>query len=345
TGVGTGCGDLNADGFTDLAVGARQADPGGRENAGETYVLFGPLAPGTLELATDADLTLNGVDEYDLSGYGLDGGDLNQDGTMDLVVGAWAADSGGQLDAGEAYILFGPLAAGTAELATAADAIVHGVDPLDHMGIDARIRDVNQDDVADLLLGATTADPGGRVDAGEAYIVYGPLTAGTVALADIVDVIVAGINQQDYFGIGLAAGDITADGIIDLIFGAFRADPEGRPNAGETYVMIGGTTCAGREATLIGTAGDDVLTGTAGDDVIVALAGNDTVAGLDGNDWLCGGPGNDRYSGGAGTDRIIGEAGRDIADCGPDDDYMDGGAGIDVAMATCESTINVEVTP
>jgi hypothetical protein len=34
-------GDVNADGIGDLVVGARGAAPGGREDAGNTYVLFG----------------------------------------------------------------------------------------------------------------------------------------------------------------------------------------------------------------------------------------------------------------------------------------------------------------
>src|SRR5687767_6153775 len=38
-------------------------------------------------------------------------------------------------------------------------------------------------------------------------------------------------------------------------------------------------TCAGRPATVVGTAGDDRLVGTSGDDVITAGAGDDRVRG------------------------------------------------------------------
>ena len=37
-------GDINGDGVDDLAIGARYADPGGRESAGETYVVFGRVS-------------------------------------------------------------------------------------------------------------------------------------------------------------------------------------------------------------------------------------------------------------------------------------------------------------
>ena len=51
--------------------------------------------------------------------------------------------------------------------------------------------------------------------------------------------------------------------------------------------------CNGRPATVVGTAGDDLLKGTESDDVIVGLAGNDRMVGLGGNDTMCGRDGDD----------------------------------------------------
>jgi Ca2+-binding RTX toxin-like protein len=73
----------------------------------------------------------------------------------------------------------------------------------------------------------------------------------------------------------------------------------------------GGDVCRGQTATIVGTAGADVLHGTAARDVIVALGGNDTIYGYGGNDLICAGAGDDLVYGGGGRDRLYGEAGND----------------------------------
>lgn len=90
--------------------------------------------------------------------------------------------------------------------------------------------------------------------------------------------------------------------------------------------------CEGRKATIIGTAGNDVLKGTRNADVIVALRGNDKVRGLGGNDRVCAGYGRDSVYGGAGRDRLIGRKGRDRLFGGVADDRLRGGGGRDVLI-------------
>ena len=101
------------------------------------------------------------------------------------------------------------------------------------------------------------------------------------------------------------------------------AAPGGVPGAGPTVPR-----CAGKRATIVGTARRDLLRGTRRADVIVALGGNDRVkppaattwsaagparqpAGESGRDRLLGGPGNDHLTGGPGNDRLLGQSGRD----------------------------------
>jgi Ca2+-binding RTX toxin-like protein len=71
-------------------------------------------------------------------------------------------------------------------------------------------------------------------------------------------------------------------------------------------------SCGGRVATIVGTAGPDLLKGTRGRDVIAAGAGDDRVKGKKGKDLICGGDGNDRLFGGAAGDRLIGGPGQDL---------------------------------
>ena len=70
--------DVNNDEAKDLVIGARFADPGGRTDAGGTYALFGPLGGGTLELPTEADISINGIDAGDGSGGGVATGGRQQ---------------------------------------------------------------------------------------------------------------------------------------------------------------------------------------------------------------------------------------------------------------------------
>jgi uncharacterized repeat protein (TIGR01451 family) len=97
-------------------------------------------------------------------------------------------------------------------------------------------------------------------------------------------------------------------------------------------------TCAGRQATLIGTTGADTLTGTDKTDVIAGLGGDDTIRGLDGRDVICAGRGvdtvaaggdSDAVKGGGQSDLIRGASGDDVLAGNGDDDRLRGGSGDD----------------
>ncbi len=90
-----------------------------------------------------------------------------------------------------------------------------------------------------------------------------------------------------------------------------------------------GATCAGRNPTILGTAGADNIVGTEKNDVILALGGDDTVQGLGGKDIVCAAAGNDSIKGKSGNDLLKGGSGNDQIRGGGGNDVLRGGGGPD----------------
>lgn len=90
-----------------------------------------------------------------------------------------------------------------------------------------------------------------------------------------------------------------------------------------------GIECLGKNVTITGTSGPDVLTGTTKRDVIQALGGDDVVDALGGNDRVCAGAGNDRVNGRAGNDQVSLGSGNDRAIGAGGGDTLSGQGGRD----------------
>jgi len=197
-GSASGVGDVNGDGIDDLIVGASGADPGGRDSAGESYVVFGSAqgSPAIFPLASlfpaqggdgSRGFVLAGIEENGLSGTSVSGaGDVNGDGLDDLIVGAQSEDSG-QSRAGETYVVFGSMEGFPAVLSLAnlfparggdgsRGFVLAGVHELDHSGFSVSgAGDVNGDGIDDFLIGAPHTYNRGYYYArtGESYVVFG----------------------------------------------------------------------------------------------------------------------------------------------------------------------------
>ncbi len=109
------------------------------------------------------------------------------------------------------------------------------------------IADVNGDGLPDVVAAAPLATDAvnGRFRVGAVYVVFGGIDraiGGTLDLATRADVVIVGAESDDRFGVSLATGDVTGDGIADILVGAPRAAglPDSRAQAGRIYVIYGG---------------------------------------------------------------------------------------------------------
>ncbi|MCW1888720.1 MAG: FG-GAP-like repeat-containing protein [Candidatus Moranbacteria bacterium] len=192
-------GDFNADGRVDLAVGANLYS----SNTGRAYIFYNDGSIPTT--AATADVIITG-ESSSYFGTSLTKGDLNADGKVDLIVGASIYTS----NTGRAYIFYNDGSIPTT--ATTADVIITGESMGNYFGTALTTGDFNADGETDLA--ATAFLYGGTT--GRAYIFYNdgsiPTTAATA------DVIISGEILSN-FGRSINAGDLNADGKIDLAVG------------------------------------------------------------------------------------------------------------------------------
>lgn len=265
--LSSGAGDINHDGFPDIAIGAHLGTPSvDRVRAGQTFLVYGGLAHLTqFDLADGTQdghcslASLNGTDGFVINGvaaenYAADAraaGDVNGDHVDDLVIGASNTSLNG---IGTVYVVLGrdsttgPSFPAIVELST-----LNGVNGFAVAGLDTGAMlsvsfcggsDVNGDGKSDLVLGAPRADPLGRTDAGQVHVIFGQSTfSATFNLASLNGsngFTIYGKTATDNMGtLAGAAGDVNGDGIDDLMMDARWLFG---PNGGEVYVIFGKNT-------------------------------------------------------------------------------------------------------
>lgn len=240
-------GDVNGDGIDDLLVGALNADNDDPfiDGAGHAYVVFGRSSwfAATLDLtALDGSngFRLEGVAAFDQAGFSVaDAGDLNGDDIADLAV------CGAPSAANDCHVVFGR--PGAVPFSAVIDlGALDGSDGFRIGGLFTSVAaagDVNGDGIGDLLIGNSSASPGGRSFAGSVYVLFGD-GGGFGADVDVGALdgsngfrIDGGTAGDRAGGSVAAAGDVNDDGVDDLIIGAWPLGDQA--GADQAYVVFG----------------------------------------------------------------------------------------------------------
>jgi hypothetical protein len=243
--------DYTGDGIDDLVVGVPYDSVGAGFRVGGIQVIRG----STHGLSTRGDAFIHqntpGVvgrnDELEHFGYALGAGDLDGDGTDEVVVGATAENVGG-FECGAIWQLdltptTGGLEVASSQLFSQETVGVDGTaEEFDYFGSAIAVADFDGDGYEDVVVGVPGEDVGSVNDAGAVqYLRGGPtgLTAsGQIAYNQDSADVTGGAEPDDFLGTALAAGDFDADGYADLAIGASGEDWTGN-GEGAVQVMYG----------------------------------------------------------------------------------------------------------
>ena len=220
-------GDVNADGYNDVMVGAPQFDYGGYTSVGKAYIFFGGES-----MDSTPDVEIYGEEATEQLGVSLfSAGDVNGDGIADIIIGAPGYNS----FQGRAYLYFGST---TISATPAPDQIWTGESSNDLFGGSvSSAGDVNGDGFSDVIIGADGND-NGVTDAGAAYIYFGGTTIGST-----YDLKFTGEAQSNFFGCSVSgAGDVNGDGYSDVIVGARYFKIANPFHRGRAYIYYGGSS-------------------------------------------------------------------------------------------------------
>ena len=235
-------GDLNGDGYADLAAASQYK--GGAFAGSVTLLRGGPsgLTGSGASVITEASLGFSPAMASFGSSVAI--GDLTGDGRNELVIGAQHDSSGGDAY-GRLFVLkgtaSGPQLTGSATID--AIAVSNLMVSAGSLGSTVTIGDVNGDGFGDIVAGAFDAGVNGHGQAGAVAAFYGSATGVSAARRTTVHEHSTGVpgnaDSAEAFGGSVSVGDVTGDGIADVLVSAPYDKVGSFEQAGAAYLFRG----------------------------------------------------------------------------------------------------------
>ncbi|MFQ5458106.1 MAG: hypothetical protein ACE5FC_06615 [Myxococcota bacterium] len=186
------------------------------------------------------------------------GFDCDGDGLPDYAMASMQASPLGRSLAGEVYLVFGDGTIGGAlDTAVMQAAILEiiGDGVREMAGSELWMDDVTGDDLGDLLIARQNFSPPGRIGAGALTILVGGSSLQSLASSmTVVDLRTVppqtamttfwGDASLHRLGIWMRTGDVTGDGIADIVVGADQTSTGPEPHRGAAWVIRGGAHLA-----------------------------------------------------------------------------------------------------
>ncbi|TGL59065.1 hypothetical protein EHQ58_09110 [Leptospira ognonensis] len=217
-------GDINGDGYSDIAVGAYRTS----SYTGQIYIFYSSGTSGiTVTGASSADKIISGEATNNNFGYSIFISDLNSDGYSDVVVGARNHSS----SAGRVYIFNSAGSSGvTISSYSSASITISGESGSGMFGYALTSGDINGDGYIDLVVSANERNS----NTGSVYVFHASGLSGiTTTSAASASTIITGESTLNWFGDAVSVGDINIDGYADLVVGASGYNS----NTGRVYIF------------------------------------------------------------------------------------------------------------